>query len=90
MRNQNWSEPYHLKAGTVIIAPNPAKDQLIIKLPQRNSFTWASILDASGKIILKQNISSTNIQLDIHHLPKGWYVLKLDGKQSERYSFIKQ
>lgn len=74
----------------VTIAPNPVTDQLIIRLHNNNDFASASIFDASGKLVMKQNISSMNIRIDIHHLPKGWYVLIFDGKEKEQHSFIKQ
>lgn len=73
----------------VNLSPNPAKNVLNIALQPGNGFNSASIFDASGKLVLKQNISSTNIAMDIHHLSKGWYVLILEGKEKEKYSFIK-
>ncbi len=76
----------------MIVSPNPASDQLTIKLPPGHGFTAISIVDASGKLVLQKNIAplSSNCLVDIYSLPKGWYTLKLSGKTREQRSFIKQ
>lgn len=78
------------KNGTVILSPNPVKNVLNIQLQQGNQFTSASVFDATGKLISKQNITGLQFQITTQNLPKGWYTLRLDGKESEQHSFIKQ
>jgi uncharacterized repeat protein (TIGR03803 family) len=76
----------------LIVSPNPASDQLNIQLPTGRYFTAISIFDASGKLVLQKNIVplSTNCAVDIHSLFRGWYTLKLTGKENEQRSFIKE
>lgn len=76
----------------VTISPNPVPNQLTVKLPVNNRYSWVRIIDATGKLLLQKNIapSSTVISIDVHQLAKGWYVLQLDGDQQERKTFIKQ
>jgi hypothetical protein len=78
--------------GKVVIAPNPVVDQLNIILPGNNSYNAIRVLDASGKLVLQKSIaaSTTALQLDVHSLSNGWYVMQLEGKQTERQVFLKQ
>lgn len=80
------------RTGLVTIAPNPVKDRLTIQLEQNHRFQTISIFDATGKLVIKQNISGANMQIPVGDLPKGWYVLKLGGNDnsSKQYSFVKE
>lgn len=78
------------KNGTVILSPNPVKDVLNVQLLQANNFSAASLFDATGKQVLKQTITGLQLQINTTQLPKGWYVLRLEGKVSEQHSFIKE
>lgn len=73
----------------VLIIPNPVKDVLNVQLIT-SEFTTASVFDASGKLVAKQNIRSANVQVNTSKLPKGWYLLKLEGKTNRQYPFVKE
>ena len=78
------------KNATVILSPNPAKNVLNIQLLQANNFTSASVFDATGKLLWKQNITSAQIQINTMQLSKGWYTIRLEGRETEQHSFIKE
>jgi hypothetical protein len=67
----------------ILLYPNPANHILNIKcLGNSSKNIHVVIFDILGKNILNQNISSTNNEaqsIDISHLPKGIYVVKITG-----------
>ncbi len=74
---------------------NPASTNLIFtfnEVPQQT--IAASIIDGSGRVVLRQPLGSNNAQvfkLNIFNLPNGMYTLKLEGKTfSDNRRFIKQ
>jgi hypothetical protein len=73
--------------------PNPVGDILNIESPNANTIDYIEILDISGKIILRKDISaknSTPIQINISSLTKGLYIIKLIGlRNSESLIFQK-
>jgi len=79
-------------AGSIVISPNPVTDKLFLRLPANNHFTSLRILDVSGKPVFQKAIlsSSSSQQFDVSHLPKGWYVLQLQGDKEEKQVFVKQ
>jgi hypothetical protein len=50
------------------------------------------IMDASGKLVFqkKLNGSAASLELDVHHLASGWYLLRLNGKETQQQAFLKQ
>jgi hypothetical protein len=83
----NFGEP-----DKMLVSPNPATNQLNIRLPKNKRYTHLKIIDAAGKVVMQQVIQNSNINLslDIHHLPAGWYVLDIAGEPSQRQAFLKQ
>lgn len=68
----------------VSIYPNPAQNQLAVRMKaEQSAQLW--LLDMKGKQILKQTISGSTV-LEVGHLPKGPYMLKVevDGRQMEK------
>lgn len=80
------------KPDKLLLSPNPATTLLNIKLPKNKRYTSLSIMDATGKVVLQRNLagSQLNIPLDIHLLPKGWYVLSVTGDDAQQQTFLKQ
>ena len=75
--------------------PNPAKDQLNIRLLNEESATLAlEIKDVSGKVIKQVNAGFNFAEiynLDISELSSGIYFIELSGEQSSSVrKFIKQ
>ena len=62
--------------------PNPCRDQLqLVGLPPTS--TSAQVLDATGRIILRQSIVTAQPQLDTHGLAPGLYLLRLFGSEGQ-------
>ena len=61
------------------IYPNPANGVLNISISKELDLTNAeiSLVDISGRVILKQPVNSIETSINIDHLPNGAYVLKL-------------
>lgn len=75
-----------------VITPNPATNYLGIRLPPGNNYIMAAIVDATGKLIMQKNITPAtgSLQLNIGHLPVGWYLLRLTGNKTQQIPFLKQ
>ena len=77
-------------ASNIQLYPNPAKETLTLELGSSSEFTSYSIIDVSGKVLVKQTITSENNIIPVNHLSNGFYILKLDGKKiSTTKKFIK-
>ncbi len=68
------------------VYPNPAKDQITLNInTSKNIDIFIELIDASGKIILKQNMSfdktKTDQQINISSVANGVYFLKLIPKE---------
>ncbi|WP_157208536.1 ELWxxDGT repeat protein [Mariniflexile maritimum] len=66
----------------ISIYPNPAKNLLTIRNPSNHTISGITIMDMMGKIIIKQNNPSN--QIDIEYLKQGMYFLQttIEGKSS--------
>jgi hypothetical protein len=63
------------------IYPNPAKNALTIETNQTES--QVEIYNASGKLILSENISKGKFQLNIAEWPQGVYLIKQSTREGE-------
>ena len=62
------------------VYPNPATDKLFV---QGNAITSISISDYTGRMLLSQNFSSTNLAtINLSKLPKGIYLVKVADKNN--------
>jgi PKD repeat protein len=63
------------------VYPNPSKDHITIKTPNKPNWSTLKILDMEGKIIANWDISNEEIiEKDISFIKKGIYVLRLENK----------
>ena len=60
------------------VYPNPASD--LVKIESPKEIKSVQLNDASGKLILNKKSNSLQESLDIHHLPKGVYILTIEIK----------
>jgi hypothetical protein len=74
----------------ITISPNPASSFLIVRGLKNDETYSASIRDATGRVVMQQNVTASTSPLQVSHLPKGWYVLTLTGKTPLHYRFIKE
>ena len=74
-------EQWEMENGKWKIYPNPVKSQLIIE-NEEGKIESVEIYDMIGKVVTNFQLSTFNSQLniDVSHLAKGVYFLKVDGK----------
>lgn len=75
------------------VYPNPAENVLNIRLKDFNDpIYYLEIIDLQGKLILREEKdyhANESIHLDIRHIPKGVYTIRLIGKELHQAQFIK-
>lgn len=80
-------EPAAGKASTLLISPNPAGSILQWELQGKPlPVVELGIFDPTGRLI--HSVKEPGTQIDIGHLPAGWYILQLrnrTGSQSARF-----
>ena len=66
----------------VNVFPNPATDQLFIRSIKPNEGSLkATLIDALGRIVREQEVEPNASAIAVADLPRGWYLLRLSGKQ---------
>ncbi len=77
-------------ASAVILFPNPATDAVSLVFSTPNSSRTITLNDVSGKNILNTSAPNEEFTLNINHLPKGVYVVKInDSNTKQTLRFIK-
>ena len=82
---------YHVPASQSVAAanpwgeqlnvfPNPADADLSIRIQGRTGAVSASLLDATGKLILQQSGQAAQLVLPTAHLPKGNYFIRISSE----------
>jgi len=61
------------------IFPNPANGIINIETGQTTANAVFSIINLEGQVILKQNIAKHKTSVDIGHLPRGIYIVRLEN-----------
>ena len=76
----------------VKIYPNPVKNQLNIKLSNPGDYNFLEVVSLTGQVVLKSNILNSNfdISIDLSELKRGFYILKITGKNVQTLSFLKE
>jgi uncharacterized repeat protein (TIGR03803 family) len=76
----------------ITLSPNPAQDNLTIKLPANQTAKNISVTDASGRLVLRFAPGNRPvITIPVHNLTKGMYWLQVQTDQkSHRIPFMKQ
>ena len=90
-RMTNEEEEEIINEADIVIYPNPAQDDLQIKLPNKYSNGTITVIDLTGKEILKGSIENNQNRVDISHLKSGIYILKINSTTgSYTKPFIKE
>ena len=66
---------YGEKLSDLRIWPNPANNSLNV-VSDNNPIDYITIMDLSGKILMRKNVGNNNTILNISHLPTGTYLLE--------------
>ncbi|MDD2636616.1 MAG: T9SS type A sorting domain-containing protein [Bacteroidales bacterium] len=59
------------------IYPNPAKDKIFVNIPQSQTASYLEIVNSAGQVVLTENISSTESEINIKKLVAGSYVVRV-------------
>ncbi|GAA3961343.1 M1 family aminopeptidase [Hymenobacter antarcticus] len=73
--------------------PNPCRDQLQLSALPALGRVSAQVLDATGRVVLRQSVVAAQPQLDTHTLAPGLYYLRLLGTAGEplgRGQFVRE
>ena len=65
---------------TIKIYPNPTQSDFTIEVPGPVVGERFVVLDNLGRVVLKDDIRSTNQQISIQHLSRGTYVIKVGNR----------
>jgi len=76
-----------LADNRLIVYPNPAQGMVTIVVPSAE-YSALALFDASGRKALEMPITDNNprYQLDISSLPKGIYLIRLDGVNGSKFA----
>ncbi|MFM1932673.1 MAG: hypothetical protein RL226_1976 [Bacteroidota bacterium] len=82
----------HADFGQVLVYPNPASDVVTVAREDLAVMNGRlDILDASGRVVLSENINAVSRTFDVSALPVGLYILRLAGDtDSLEVRFIRQ
>lgn len=78
-------------AETIVsMAPNPAKDELLLSLKDNNIHAF-DIVDVQGMAHISRTVepSQSTLYLEIGHLPKGIYIVNFKNKNGQMMGFKK-
>ncbi|MDW8301656.1 MAG: T9SS type A sorting domain-containing protein [Bacteroidia bacterium] len=62
---------------SALVYPNPARNEVRVSIPEP---AWCSVVDVSGKVVQNVYLQSGSNVLDVSNVPKGLYLLRLQGK----------
>jgi hypothetical protein len=76
------------------VYPNPTSDNIILQIPDfNNQQLWYRLLDAQGKIIVKEKIITQQSAINMYPLSSATYFLQVvnqDNKHAQSFSIIKK
>lgn len=71
-----------LNLSSIKVYPNPTQD--FINISNDKEISKIALIDLSGKQVLNKSVNSKNEKLNISHLPKGIYILKVESNGKEK------
>jgi hypothetical protein len=63
------------QAADMVIAPNPSKGKVVVKLPHYDGATTLMLFDMAGGVLNQWRVNAVESTLDISNLPNGTYLL---------------
>ena len=76
-----------LKLDTKILAyPNPVKDYVVLEIEEYQDFSYV-LIDMMGKIIERNDVVSTETEINFNNLKPSLYVLKVLWNEEDVKSF---
>ena len=70
--------------------PNPASNNLYVRLPEFSDLAFIKIINATGQAVLVQQLHTKETKLNISQLPKGNYIARIYcGNSIKNVKFVK-
>ncbi len=63
----------------ILVYPNPSFGNMTIVGIETNDYQLLNVLDQAGRIVVQNEISSSQVELDLSYLASGQYILRLEG-----------
>lgn len=76
-------EETELTASTVVISPNPARDEVFLRIKDRTDIEFLHIYDGQGRMVRTINVFTAVSRIDISELPSGMYFFTVETKSGE-------
>lgn len=73
--------------GTLMIAPNPVRDQLSVSLTSDDDITLL-IIDQWGRVVVQQKVIGSKAEISLSRLPAGTYTVRVITSEEEYNSRI--
>ena len=68
----------------LILYPNPASDEITLRLGEADLTRDVDIFDAGGRCVLARSVAGAAAVLDIHELPVGAFLVRATGTDGVR------
>ncbi len=68
----------------LMLYPNPVGNALTLEGEELNNFQQLELVDATGRIVQKWNVSGTKMILDLSRFASGTYSIRFNGKDAQR------
>jgi hypothetical protein len=82
-----WSTPVGIQepaaSNSIVVFPNPTANKIFIDCYEQNSFY--ELHDLSGKLLLRDNISTKKFAIDLQDFESGIYILSVYNKQKQSH-----
>jgi len=78
--NQSITDVANQEEINVRLYPNPAKDKLYVQMNNGDADALVRIYDLTGHLLLTGNLMNRTTRLDVSHLQKGIYLLRIDSR----------
>jgi xyloglucan-specific exo-beta-1,4-glucanase len=73
------------------VYPNPVTDRITITLPDEMKAASIKVINASGKVIIREKASGASHTIDMVHVPAGFYLIRAnDGPKNLTLKVIKR
>lgn len=74
--------------NVIEIFPNPANEQIEIKIPENSLFEHYTILNANGQVIQTGYVMNSSFSIQVSNFERGLYFLNFDGVNSQTKKII--
>ncbi|MDQ3110025.1 MAG: T9SS type A sorting domain-containing protein [Bacteroidota bacterium] len=82
-------DPGTTNAG-VTLYPNPATDRAMVQWPAAADVQLVTLTDATGRVLQTLTPDGTQLEIDLHGLAAGVYLVRLEGVQPHTLRLVKQ